>query len=67
MSAFAEAIFLMIQELSSAIAFKIAVSLHIGQTGWKKVLLELLVFSVLAIPLVIAIGWLLITVVSAVF
>ena len=67
MSAFAEAIFLMIQELSSAIAFKIAVSLHIGQTGWKKVLLELLEFIVLGVPLVFVIGWILLTILSAVF
>lgn len=57
MSTIAEAVFLMIQELSSSIAFKIAVSLNIGRTGWKKVLLELLVFIVLSVPLVVAIGF----------
>ena len=62
-----EAIFLMIQELSSSIAFKIAVSLNLRQSGWKKIALELLVFIVLAVPLVVAIGWLLITVLSAIF
>ena len=67
MSTIAEAVFLMIQGLSSSIAFKIAVSLNIGRTGWKKVILELLVFIVLGVPLVFAIGWLLLAVLSAIF
>ena len=67
MSTIAEAVLLMIQGLSSSNAFKIAVSLNIGRTGWKKVLLELLVFIVLGVPLVFAIGWLLLTVLSAIF
>ena len=67
MNTIAEAVFLMIQELSSSIAFKIALSLNIGYTGWKKVLLELLVFIVLGVPLVFVIGWILLTILSAVF
>ncbi len=63
----AEAVFLMIQGLFSAIAFKIAVTLNIGHTGWKKVTLELLVFIALGAPLVFVIGWLLLTVLSAIF
>jgi hypothetical protein len=67
MNTIAEVIFLMIQGVSSSIAFKIAVSLNIDQTGWKKFLLELLVFAVIGVPLVIAIGWLLLTVLSSIF
>jgi hypothetical protein len=66
MSNIAEAVFQMIQGLSSSIAFRISVRLNIGRTGWKKVLVELLVFVVLRVPLVVAIGWLLVTVLTAI-
>ena len=61
----AESFFLLVQELASSIAFKIAVRLKVGQhERWKRIALEFCVFALLVIPLFFIFGWLFIQAIS---
>lgn len=63
-----ESLFLLVQELASSIAFKIAVRLKVGQhERWKRLALELFVFAFLVIPLFSIFGWLFLQAISWLF
>ena len=60
-----ESFVLLVQELVSSIAFKIAVRLKVGQhEQWKRMALEFFVFALLVIPLFFIFGWLFLQAVS---
>ena len=60
-----ESFVLLVQELVSSIAFKIAVRLKVGQhERWKRMALEFFVFALLVIPLFFIFGWLFLQAVS---
>ena len=60
-----ESFVLLVQELVSSIAFKIAVRLKVGQhERWKRMVLEFFVFALLVIPLFFIFGWLFLQAVS---
>jgi hypothetical protein len=56
LQAVADFIFSLVQELSAAIAFRIASSLHLKQRG-ATVVIQFLVFAFLFLPLFIVIGY----------
>ena len=64
----AESFVLLVQELASSIAFKIAVRLKFGQhERWKRIALEFFVFAFLVIPLFFIFGWLFLQAISWLF